>query len=428
MKKPRVAIFSCFDRGQWLAAALSEKNYEVKLFDVSHFMGRWTPEDWEGPFGLFHLESLTQLQNERISEQDYFETVDEGLVLWLKDGPLELKGPLALYNMESLGLRDSYEKLLSYYKSGHWQDLKQYVESESFDKTWLIYFATFLAANHYQPGDFSLETYKDILTLTSPYSIRRSTRKGLEKSLQWCESKGVQCYRDVEIKDISTIRKNCDSVEVTGPWSGVVDADYYVWMLTGEETLRFDESVVVKLFPQGILNSEWAWVRYRFALDNKDLYSSLPLKFIIIDDIYLPWTHDNLIIVQKGVSQGDMDVFVRVPTHHRFHKQYLENMADKLYQALFQRLPTESLKISDLPQDYHYTMEDLGPPRFPIYDTRKLRRYTHRKFKNLFFSSPEFWSPQDLSRQFKFQEEIIERIGKLDSERAKSSRQTEVEL
>ncbi|MCB9026547.1 MAG: hypothetical protein H6625_09545 [Bdellovibrionaceae bacterium] len=428
MSRASVSVFSCFDRGQWLAAALAEKNYEVKLFDVSNNMGRWAPEDWEGPFGLYHLENLTQLQNERITEQDYFESIDEGMILWLKEGPLELKGPLTLYNLESLGLKESYEQLLNYYKNGKYDELKLYLENHSFEKTWLIYFSLFLAANRYSLTDLFLDSKMEALSFSVPYSIRRATRKGLDKAFQWCESKGVQCFRDVEIKDISFNGRHCEGVEVSSFWSGVVDTDYYVWMLTGEETSRFKESVISKLFPTGVLQSHWAWIRYRMSIKSKEHYATLPLKFFVIDDIFLPWTHENLCIVQKGVSQGDLDCFVRVPVHHRFQKNYLESMSNNICKSLLSRIPVKDIEVLDMPQDYHYTEHELGPTRFPVYDSEELKKYSHAKFKNLFFSSPEFWSPQDLSRQLKLQEEVLIKIDKLESEKSKKARAPEVEL
>src|SRR4051794_13320435 len=98
-----VAIVSAFGRGNWLAAELADLGLKVSLVDVSEALGRWTPEDWEGPFGLLKAEFLKTSQLERLNEEDYFDSVDEGFVVWLKDGPLDLKGPLTAYQMERRG-------------------------------------------------------------------------------------------------------------------------------------------------------------------------------------------------------------------------------------------------------------------------------------------------------------------------------------
>ena len=426
MSQPEVCIISCYDRGQWLAADFAEKGFNVKLVDVSSHMGRWAPEDWDGPFGLFHYESLTQLQNERISEEDYFENIDEGVTLWLKDGPVELKGPLAPYSLESLGVKEAYAKLLDYQKDGKLEVLKEFLETHSFSESWIIYLAFFLASNRYTVDNKKIDEKMKSISFSVPYSLRRPTRRGLDKSFQWCETKGVECYRDVKIKDVSLNGRQCEGVEIASSWSGVIKSDYFVWMLTGEETLRFEEKVVNKLFPQGILRSQWTWVRYRLSIESPEHYATLPLKFIMIDDVYLPWSHDNLCLVQKGVSQGDIDCYVRIPSHHRFQKHYLEEMAEKIRQSFLHRIPVEEIEVSDMPQDYHYDEQELGPTRFPLYDPDELERYSYRRFKNLHFSSPEAWSSQDLCRQLKWQEEVRDKIVKTESDKS-SSRQKEVE-
>ncbi|MCB0392225.1 MAG: hypothetical protein KDD58_13115 [Bdellovibrionales bacterium] len=427
MSQTQVCIISCYDRGHWLAADLAEKNYKVKLVDVSSFMGRWAPEDWEGPFGLFHLETLTQLQNERISEEDYFENIEEGLTLWLKEGPLELKGPLAPYSLENLKIKEAYDELLQYQRDDNLDRLLEFLDKNSFAHTWIIYLAYFLAANRYAVDELKIDNTIKPLSFSVPYSLRRPTRRGLDKAFQWCEAKGVECFRDVEIKDVSLNGRQCEGVEISSSWSGVLKSDYYVWMLTGEESLRFHEKVVNKLYPQGILNSQWSWVRFRLSISSKEHFATLPIKFIMIDDVFLPWTHENLCLVQKGVSQGDVDCFVRIPSHHRFQKKYLEQLSENIKQSFKERIPFTEIEVSLMPQEYLYSEQELGPPRFPVYDPREVKNYSYRRFNNFFFSNPEMWSSQDLSRQLKWQEEVRDRILKMESEAARS-RQKEVEL
>ncbi len=421
MSNVEVSVISTFDRGQWLASALAERGYKVKLMDTSSHMGRWAPEDWEGPYGYFQLENLSQLQQERVTEEDYFEAIDEGLVLWLKSGPFELKGPLLSYSLDSLGLQEAYELLLRYYKKeshfkeSHFEDIEHFVSHQKFDRTWLIYLAYFYAANHYRVGDFQLSREMHPISLQAPYKLRRSTRRGLEKSFQWCESKGVECLRDVRIKDVSLTGKTCEGLEISSAWSGVVKSDFYVWMLTGEETSRFGGEIGNKLFPNGVLRSQWSWLRYRFSL-NSGLYESLPIKFVVIEDVFLPWTHENFCLVQKGVSQGDLDCYIRVPSHQRFQRVYLESMRDKLLNLFKSRIPADDIKLVNMPQDYLYEEQELGPPRFPVYDSLELSNYRHKKFQNLFFSNPELWCSQDLSRQMKLQETVLDQIDRATKE------------
>ena len=77
-----VTIVSAFGRGHWLAAELADNHFSVLLLDISESLGRWAPEDWEGPFGLLQNKSLTSSQNERLVEEDYHDNIPEGVVLW----------------------------------------------------------------------------------------------------------------------------------------------------------------------------------------------------------------------------------------------------------------------------------------------------------------------------------------------------------
>ena len=63
-----VTIVSAYGRGNWLAAELSNLNHRVSLVDVSKGLGRWAPEDWEGPFGFFQSEHLLPSQVESLIE------------------------------------------------------------------------------------------------------------------------------------------------------------------------------------------------------------------------------------------------------------------------------------------------------------------------------------------------------------------------
>ena len=112
-----VAVVSAFGRGHWLAAELADAGRSVALIDVSAKMGRWAPEDWEGPFGFFRTEKLKASQVERLIEDDYHDTVDEGFVVWLKDGPIDIKGPLSSFWLQKKGIQGEFSKYVSSYES-----------------------------------------------------------------------------------------------------------------------------------------------------------------------------------------------------------------------------------------------------------------------------------------------------------------------
>ncbi|MEZ4872787.1 MAG: hypothetical protein R2827_11245 [Bdellovibrionales bacterium] len=123
----------------------------------------------------------------------------------------------------------------------------------------------------------------------SPLNVRRVTRRGFEKSLQWCETKGVRVFRDAEILDAQADGNDLHRIEIRSEnWSGNVSGHQFVWQLTSDETYHFSVSIGNILFPTGRVRSMWSWVRYRIQLQEAPTLSSLPNQFVMINDLYLP--------------------------------------------------------------------------------------------------------------------------------------------
>ena len=99
-----IVIVSAFGRGHWVAAELVGHGVSVSIVDVSDQLGHWSPEDIEGPFGYFHAANFTLSQKARLDEEDYAELVDDGFVLWLKSGPIDMRGPHSTYLLKKAGI------------------------------------------------------------------------------------------------------------------------------------------------------------------------------------------------------------------------------------------------------------------------------------------------------------------------------------
>ena len=108
-----VVLISAFNRCNWLAAEMKTLGVNVHLVDLTDSLGRWAPEDWEGPLGYFQTDELLQSQKACLDEEDYSEVVDEGFSLWLKSGPFDLRGSHSPYLLERFGIsKDIQEYIL----------------------------------------------------------------------------------------------------------------------------------------------------------------------------------------------------------------------------------------------------------------------------------------------------------------------------
>src|SRR5690606_28147269 len=140
------------------------------------------------------------------------------------------------------------------------------------------------------------------------------------------------------------------------------------------ETTMFPPRIGEFLFPDGAVQSMWSWIRYRLQVRKGPFIETLPIKFAIIDDLALPWTHANFCMVQRSVSDQDLDVWVRIPTQHRFQRSYLQDMGERILGLFEAKIPDCQAKILNMPQDYLYEYSELGPPRFPVFSEKELAK------------------------------------------------------
>ncbi|MCB0419852.1 MAG: hypothetical protein KDD61_02590 [Bdellovibrionales bacterium] len=406
-----VVLVSVFGRGNWLAAELAERGLKVALVDVSSSMGRWTPEDWEGPFGLFRSEFLTPLQNARLHEEDDEDAIPDGFCLWLKSGPMDFTGPLSPFLLEQSQLSKECLDYVAQFDSlsdDQRKKAQKILEEQSFSKKWLAYFAHSLASSKFAVSTKSLEVSRP-LPLFSPHYIRRVSRRGANRSLEWLREKGVEVYEGATLEDLLITEGRCEGIEVRSLGSGTIHGSRFLWLLTSEETARFSR-VSRHLYPQGPLAPDWVWMRYRVGMQENEVLNSLPDKFVIIQDIELEWVHENLCLVQKSVSSLQWDVWVRIPNAHRFRRSYVLELSEKIVALLNSKIPGALVALLDMPQDYQYDESEIGPSRHPIFSERMLKGLQRTSLKNVFFNSPENWSTLDWTGQLQSQETLCKEV------------------
>ncbi|MGE0763192.1 MAG: hypothetical protein AB7N80_07940 [Bdellovibrionales bacterium] len=411
---PDVVVVSAFGRGNWLAAELAEKNFSVQLLDVTESLGRWAPEDWEGPFGCLQDEKWTSSQQSRLTEEDYHDQVSDGFTVWSKEGPLDTRGHLINYWLESQPMVAAAKKYLAAYQAGkndEIEDLKDDLLVAGFKQNWLAQLAHQLASPLYVANALAL-TEGVPLPLWAPLSVRRNSRKGLQKSLEWARAKGCEVLAPVKLEDVAIEGRQIAGVQISGATSRVVRAMNVVWGLSSLETQFVAPSIATQFFPKGALQPQWCWMRWRVSGKLGHYGQVVPRHFVMIEDLGLPWTHSNLLIVQRCAVEGAFDVWARIPAHHRFQRAYCEEFGQQIVEKMNQRLPQFSAQVQDLPQDYHYNFDELGPALLPVFEPEARKEWSARQFKNLEYDGAEWVLNLDWTGRFERQNELLQKLMK----------------
>lgn len=405
-----VILISAFGRGHWLAAALAQEGIKTTLVDVSSQLGVWPAEDVEGPFGFFRNEKISESQLERLYSDSSFEEVQNGFTLWLENGPLECKGPITKYKIDKISLLPHIKDFLwSGLSDKTGRMLYKNLQSIDFEKSWLLHFAHQWAGTTYKPSVLGATVGQGI-PLFSSFLVRQTTRNGLEKSLEWLASKGVNVIKP-QIVDVSFKgRKTISGFEFSGAKQGLFGLEQLVWMLTSEESYFLNERLGKYFFPEGALEPEWCWVRYRVSIQQCFERDHLPIHTVLMDDLYSPWTHENMMVIQRTSLADQFDVWMKIPTVQRFNKEYLTIRSEKMKSHLTMRMSLSNPQVLSFPQEYYYTYAQLGASRFPVFSEKLESRRGKVLYKNLYLDGPEEWPLYSWGSYFERHELILAKI------------------
>ncbi len=405
----QVGIVSVFGRGHWQAAALAQAKIPVTLIEVSSQMGDWSPEDCEGPFGFFEFQDL---QWQRLQADEEIQTVAGGCTLWLKSGPVEMRGPTTAYRLQQLQVPDSVSQYIQNPLGSKAIDI---LKGLSFRETWLAHWAHgFSSAVDTLSVEAGREMFKRNLFL--PFHVRQSTSQGLEKSLRWCESLGVKVIREAGIVDLGfNEKKSLGSLEIQRDKTGLFRAEQFVFCLTAEESAMLGVKVQTSLFGSQVKEPEWAWVRYEFEFQGEEegaraSRDQISAHCVVIEDPMLPWSHENMMIMQRRKAADQFDIWIKIPNSQRFHSQYLQERAEKMKAFLEERMPDNRAVLLKLPREAGSTFQKLGPTRNPVF-SRALRQW-RKNFQegNVSFDSPEFWKSLSWEGQYEHQQKIFQNL------------------
>ncbi len=406
-----VILVSAFGRGHWLAAALAQEGIKTTLVDVSGKLGVWPSEDVEGPFGFFRNEKISESQMERLYFDDPYSEVSNGFTLWLKEGPFEFKGPITKFKIDKSPLSSHIKEfLLSGPNAKNGKSLYKNLDAFDFNKSWLLHLAHQWAGTTYMPNAQGAQRGEP-LPVFSSFLVRQATRNGLEKSLEWLTTKGVEVIRPHQIVDASFGGgKTVTGLELSGEKQGLFRTEQIVWMLTSEETYFLNERLGKYFFPEGPLEPEWCWVRYRVGLQQCFERDHLPAHTLVMDDLYSPWTHENMMVLQRTTVPDQFDVWMRIPTVQRFNKEYLTVRSERMKAYLMARMSLSDPQVLSFPQEYYYTYAQLGASRFPVFGAAQSSRRGKVLFSNLHLDGPEEWPHYSWGAYFERHEMILGKV------------------
>ena len=236
------------------------------------------------------------------------------------------------------------------------------------------------------------------MNIFGDFFIRRVSRKCFLQNLDWLEKQGIEVIKEAFIESVKMSKQGVNSfyVKDLGEQKGL----FYIWSLSSEETAFLSQDFAKKLFPQDVLLPQWVWKRYRLEFQKHKILELFPLSFVLVEDIYCSWTHENLCWVQRTVVPEVYDVWVLIPHCRCQDFLYLQSIYGKIKSVFLNKIP--DLKIS--------LVEEVALARFPVFSSQRKKQKTLLFNQNLFLDGPKCWDQLDWQGQMNYQTKILEKI------------------
>lgn len=384
-----VVVVSAFGRGHALAHDLRLADIPVCLVDVSPSLGESTAEDEEGPFGYFSQGLLgTELHH---LQQENTQIQDPGFTWMLPQGPLEMRGPLAGLHRETLIVPES---IWSWVVGDGPVQVKdhQFLLNAPFSETWFYHLSRSIHSNQWSPN-YRAGLVEGSLPFGSDFFTRSVHRAGVKTSLEQLRALGVQVLSPVQILDLArdnqSMLKSFEYRRQGSDSTELLTFETVAWFLSGEETEKLSPRLQEKLLPGGVLRPKGAWIRSRLRIPSSPQRESLPGNSVWVQDIDLPWTHDNLFVLVKTSNPELFDLWLRIPEGFRFQKDYVLNLIHSVSLALEARMGVREITLSEEPDCILKTAVEVGPCRFPLFDEQEWSTYAQPKWRNFDWVCPE---------------------------------------
>ncbi len=389
-----VVLVSAFGRLEPLAIELSQRGMEVALLDVTKGFESLDFRDVSGPFPMVTPSPSLPAHTEWVTTQAAKE-LDRGLSVWLRSGPLELRGPLGTFYSDHflpVGLlKDYLAKRLQGPKglSGFGRAFRDL----SFQENWLIHLSHGVTqvkmtmhceSAHLSPEPFPMNK--------SAHSIH-ITKESLNDLKGATINAGVDYVEEIPV-DMDLNGRLIDNFVIP---SGKIRAHFYVWGVPQEESFHFNSKLASRVFAKEKPKlSDWVWRRLVLKTSS-ELFERMPECFLMIQNPDWSWTNENFVIFRNEI-QGEWDLWIRTPRS----TEDVSMIAESIKGEIESRIGSDSFEISIPPSN--------GLFCFPVYEEVSLSSLPKPSHKNLIFEAQEGVGRLDWASRFESQPEVLSKL------------------
>lgn len=390
-----VVLVSAFGRLDPLAIELVQRGMSVGLVDLTKAFRHLSWRDLNGPFPMVNPSPALPSHLDWLGARSSTE-LDRGFAMWLRSGPLELRGSLGTFyaekHLEVALLKDYLARVLQTPKSQ--TVFNKFYRDLPFKENWLIHLSHALtqrkmtlhcrSANEGQP--FPLHQSVQILRLDD---------RAINDLKSAAINAGVDDFESSALHDVFLDHKQLDQVEIEKGTK--LRGHFFVWGLQQEESHYLSPKVFETLFnTQKPVLSDWVW--RRLALEsNEEIFKAFPESFLMIQNPEWSWSNENFVLFKKD-QDGHWDLWMRTPRVGFDGQVVAQKVEDEL------RLRVGDFKgqviAPSAPDVFSYSLyETISPSQLP-----KIR------MKNVLFEGSEDRWRLDLAARFENQVGLLAQL------------------
>ncbi len=378
MKGWLVGIVSAFGRGETLALALHERGFRVKVIDLTPAFSNVYHRGL-GPFPVVNKVFMP-------AQRDLLQALpplEGGLSIWLKNGPLELNGPMTSVHMQNSPALKA------------WKEQESHTE---FSQAWLNRWLKEWASPVFRESSPELD--RSPFPAHEPMKLVPIEMEARCMSFHRRSHPAVEVLATQSLKDIRTENSRIAEIEIESSGTRVIGADQWVWCLSSSETHRIAPEVATRVFWRGIVQPEWCWLNFECTMNRGPWSAGWPNYCVLIGDVYLPWVYSNAAVLRK-LDDDRLRIWLKVPYARVEDIDGRRGWAMGIENLLRSHLPQADFKVDS-------SVWQVCPSSF-VYAEETLLHGGGR-WKNWDWISPENLPRLDLSARLEREAQSFERL------------------